>query len=180
MVEDLALTIRRGVLADADMLSDLGARIFSDSFAAFNKPQDIAMYLATAFNPARQAAELSDPHTTFLIADVDQRPAGYARLVLGPPPPPECVDDPDAMEIARFYVSHPWHGTGVAAQLMAASIDHARALGRRTIWLGVWQHNPRALAFYRKWNFREVGEHRFEFGTDTQSDIVMQRSVDLP
>jgi ribosomal protein S18 acetylase RimI-like enzyme len=49
----------------------------------------------------------------------------------------------------------------------------ARDLGGRTLWLGVWERNPRAIAFYTKCGFADVGEHAFVFGTEQQSDRVM-------
>ena len=60
---------------------------------------------------------------------------------------------------------------------MRACLDEARNAGYETIWLGVWERNARAQAFYRKWNFRAVGDHIFQLGSDSQRDIVMERKV---
>jgi ribosomal protein S18 acetylase RimI-like enzyme len=77
------------------------------------------------------------------------------------------------VELARFYVDRPWHGRGVARELMDAARAAARNLGGRTFWLGVWEHNPRAIAFYAKCGFRDVGSHKFLVGSDLQTDRVM-------
>ena len=61
---------------------------------------------------------------------------------------------------------------------MQAAIDEAQRRGHDTLWLGVWEHNPRARAFYRKWGFVEVGTHIFVLGSDPQTDILMQRVMD--
>ncbi len=45
--------------------------------------------------------------------------------------------------------------------------------GAKTLWLGVWERNDRAHAFYEKCGFADVGEHIFLFGTDPQTDRVM-------
>jgi ribosomal protein S18 acetylase RimI-like enzyme len=76
-----------------------------------------------------------------------------------------------------LYASQEWLGRGVGGALMQACIDEGRQKGFRTLWLGVWEHNNRARAFYRKWNFREVGEHIFRLGDDSQTDILMERSI---
>ena len=47
--------------------------------------------------------------------------------------------------------------------------------GSTTAWLGVWEHNPRAIAFYRKWGFTPVGEHCFAVGDDPQRDVILER-----
>ena len=170
-----AVTIRRGVVADAALLSDLGARTFSDTFAADNTPEDLAEYMATSFNVARQTAELKDPASTFLIAEVDGRAAGYAKLHDGKPE--KGVEGAKPVELVRLYVSREWLGLGVGQQLMRACLDEARQAGHETIWLGVWERNARAQAFYRKWNFRTVGEHEFQLGSDLQRDLLMERSL---
>jgi ribosomal protein S18 acetylase RimI-like enzyme len=170
-----ALTIRRGTLADAALLSELGARTFSETFAADNTSEDMAAYIATSFNVARQTAELEDPASTFLIAEVDRSAAGYAKLHDGEPE--ECVEGPKPIELVRLYVLRDWLGRGIGEQLMRACLDEARQAGHETIWLGVWERNGRAQAFYRKWNFRTIGEHIFQLGSDLQRDFLMERPL---
>ncbi len=178
MTQIPGLTIRRGTLKDAGLLSELGARTFSEAFAADNSPEDLAAYIATSFNVAQQTVELEDPCSTFLIAEVDGRAAGYAMLHDGEPE--KDVEGANPVEIVRLYASRDWLGRGIGEQLMRACLDEARQTGHETIWLGVWERNARAQAFYRKWNFRTVGEHLFQLGADLQRDIVMERSLTTP
>ena len=175
MTQIPAPTIRRGTIADAGLLSELGARTFSETFAADNTPEDLAAYIATYFNVERQTAELEDPASTFLIAEVDGRAAGYAKLHDGEPE--QGIEGANPVELVRLYVLREWLGRGIGEQLMRACIDEARQAGHETIWLGVWERNGRAQAFYRKWNFRAVGEHMFQLGSDLQRDILMERPV---
>lgn len=169
------VTIRRGTVEDAGLLSELAARTFSETFAADNTPEDLAEYIATSFNIARLTSELEDPASTFLIAEVDGNAAGYARLHDGEPE--KCIEGANPVELVRLYVLREWLGRGVGEQLMRASLDEARQAGHETVWLGVWERNARAQAFYRKWNFRTVGEHVFPLGSDLQRDIVMERAL---
>jgi ribosomal protein S18 acetylase RimI-like enzyme len=60
---------------------------------------------------------------------------------------------------------------------MGACIDEAKHAGHDSVWLGVWERNVRAQAFYRKWNFRTVGEHMFRLGADLQRDLIMERRL---
>src|SRR5690349_17408486 len=175
MTQIPGLTIRRGTIEDAALLSELGARTFSETFAGDNTPENLAAYMAASFNVAEQTAELQDPGSTFLIAEVDGRAAGYAKLHDGEPE--KGIEGPKPIELVRLYASREWLGRGVGQQLMRACIDEARQMGHETIWLGVWEHNPRAQAFYRKWNFREVGEHMFQLGSDLQRDLLMERAL---
>jgi len=169
------VTIRRGTVEDAGLLSELAARTFSETFAADNTPEDLAEYIATSFNIARLTSELEDPASNFLIAEVDGNAAGYARLHDGEPE--KCIEGANPVELVRLYVLREWLGRGVGEQLMRACLDAARRAGHETVWLGVWERNARAQAFYRKWNFRTVGEHVFPLGSDLQRDIVMERAL---
>lgn len=168
-------TIRRGTLQDAGLLSELGAQSFSETFAGDNTPEDLAAYLAVSFSVERLTSELEDPDSKFLLAEIDGRAAGYAMLRDGEPE--KGVEGAKPVELVRLYVLREWLGRGVGQQLMRACLDEARQAGYETIWLGVWERNERAQAFYRKWNFRTVGEHMFELGSDLQRDLLMERAL---
>lgn len=167
--------IRRAKPNDAGLLAELGARTFFETFAADNSPANMAAYLASAFSEAQQAAEVADPYSAFHIAETVGVAAGYAMLRSGSTPDSVTNDNP--IELVRLYVSQQYLGRGVGAALMRICIDEARNNGHRTLWLGVWEHNHRAQAFYRKWNFSEVGTHIFQLGDDAQTDILMERSI---
>jgi|SRR5687767_8901593 len=168
-------TIRRGTLQDTELLAELGARTFSETFAGDNTPENMAAYIAAAFAPEQIAADLADPRCVFQIAEADGVALGYAMLRSGTTP--EQVTGERPIELVRLYVSQDSLGSGVGAALMRACLDEAKRDGYQTLWLGVWEHNNRAQTFYRKWNFREVGTHLFQLGDDPQTDLLMQRRI---
>ena len=170
-----ATTVRRGTAADAVMLAELAARTFSDTSASDNRAEDMAAYLPAHFAPGIQRAELADAANTYLIAERTGDSVGYALVRAGPAP--ASVGSEPAVEVVRIYVDRPWFGRGVAPVLMDACIVEARRRGARTLWLGVWERNPRAIAFYRKCGFRDVGSQTFQLGDDVQSDRVMARDI---
>lgn len=169
------VAIRRANPGDAGLLADLGARTFSETFSTENTPEDMAAYLASSFNLTRQAAELADTASTFFIAEVGGSAAGYAKLHAGEPE--EGIEGAKPVELVRLYVLREWLGRGVGEALMRACVEEAHRAGHETIWLGVWERNERAQAFYRKWDFRAVGKHVFQLGSDRQTDILMERAV---
>lgn len=174
MLESL-IAIRIAAAQDAELLAEIGARTFRRTFARDNKPEDMAAYLAAAFGPALQAAELADPGTTFLIAEVGRETVGYARLVRAPGP--ECIPAGRPIEIRRIYAVEAWLGRGVGAALMRACLAEAERQLSDVIWLDVWERNTRAIAFYRRWGFAEVGTQAFVLGSDVQHDLLMARPV---
>jgi GNAT superfamily N-acetyltransferase len=169
------VSIRRATADDNLLLARLGARTFYDTFACDNTAEDMAAYLADSFSPRKQAEELADPLTVFLIAEIDEEAAGYAKLQAAEPS--DCITGPSPIELVRLYALKDWIGHGIGATLMQACLDEAGRRGYQTMWLGVWERNLRAQAFYRKWGFVEVGTHIFQLGDDRQTDILMQRQI---
>jgi ribosomal protein S18 acetylase RimI-like enzyme len=167
--------IRRATFADAKLLTELGARTFVETFAADNSTENMSAYLSAAFIVEQQANELSDPERSVFIAEIEGRGVGYAMLL--PDDAPSEITGEKPIELVRLYVSKESIGSGVGAALMQACLDEAAARDFQTIWLGVWENNRRAQAFYRKWKFEEVGTHVFQLGDDPQRDLLMQRAV---
>ena len=166
------MNIRYGKPNDARMLAELGARTFYEAFARDNTPENIASYLRNSFSPEIQLRELSRPDNIFLIAEAESIPVGYAQLVLDSRD--ESIRSAKPLELRRIYAKQQYIGKGVGRELMDASIQEARQRGYDCIWLGVWEKNQRAVEFYIKWGFREVGTHVFALGKDLQKDFVME------
>ena len=171
-------TIRIGTPIDAAALTALAVRTFRDTYERFNTPEDMALHIAQAFGPAQQGRELVDPELVTLVVEINGDLAGYAQLRRKQPP--ECVDGEQPNELWRFYVDKGWHGQGIAQALMDRVYAEAARAGARTLWLGVWEKNDRALAYYRKSGFVDVGAHVFTVGSDRQTDRVMVRGVGRP
>jgi len=173
VISGVAVHIRRGVVADAGELAGFAARTFAETFGADNRPEDLEAYLASAFGEARQAAELSDPALITLLAEGDDGSlAAYAQLV-ATDALPACVRARRPIQLKRFYVGAAGRGSGLAQRLMTSVRAAARAAGASDLWLGVWERNPRAIAFYVKEGFADVGSTTFLLGTDPQVDRVM-------
>jgi ribosomal protein S18 acetylase RimI-like enzyme len=173
--EKISPLIRYATMDDAAMLTRLCVRTFYDAFRDACSPEDMRLYLATWFTEERIGRELSDPRATFLIAEAEAAPTGYAKLRTEGVP--MSVSDPDAIELERLYVEQQYLGQGVGPALMQVCLDEARRQGHHTIYLGVWEENHRAQAFYRKWDFVKVGTHTFMMGNDAQTDWWMERKL---
>jgi ribosomal protein S18 acetylase RimI-like enzyme len=167
-------TIRYAIPDDAAALAALGARTFQDTYAAFNTAENMTLHLTSAFSPEQQRAEIEDPNGFILVAQAEALIA-YAQVTREIVPPD--VGDAHALEIKRFYVDRSWHGLGVAQRLMTETFKAAAERGAATVWLTVWDQNPRAIAFYRKVGFRDAGIHPFQLGSELQSDILMVKAL---
>ncbi len=160
---------------DAAALAEMGERTFVETFAAANRAEDMAAFIPRAYGETHQRRELEDPRIVTLIVENGGTFAAFAQLRRGDAPP--CVVADDIIEIQRFYVDRAWHGRGIAQSLMRECERVAQSLGAAAMWLGVWEHNARAIAFYEKCGFRDVGSQPFLLGSDLQTDRVMVRQL---
>lgn len=165
------MTIRTATVGDAAVLAELARRTFYDTFASTNDPTDMALFLAESYGVDQQTLELNSRDITTLLVEEDGAAIAFAQVRADHVP--ACVSGADPIELWRFYVSQEWHGRGIAQRLMDQVKAEARARGARTLWLGVWEWNDRARAFYVKCGFTVAGDHIFLFGTDPQTDLVM-------
>ena len=160
--------IRHATAADASPLAEFGARTFQQTFGAVNRAEDMAQYLERTYGETLQSREIADPRIITLLVEENQQLIGFAQMK---------IESAEKIELARFYVDPDRHGHGIAQRLMSASIDEAKRRGASTIWLGVWERNDRAIAFYKKSGFRDTGSHPFLVGSDLQTDRVMEREL---
>jgi ribosomal protein S18 acetylase RimI-like enzyme len=174
-VSDLRVTVRRATVADAAALADLGARLFFETYEGETPPADMAAFLAEAHGIEQQTRELSDPQIATFVAQCEGTLVGYTQVRVNPAPAGTTKDA--SVELWRLYVDRRWHGRGVADALFSQGLDAARALGAKNIWLSVWEHNPRAIAYYRKRGFEPAGSHDFRVAGSSYRDLVMVRSV---
>ena len=174
---DDVVRLRRAAQTDAVALSRAAARFFTHTFGGANRPEDLAAYLTDAFSELRQRAELSDPNSRIWLATMGEDILGYAHVRLARAPAGKASAESRQVEIARIYADHRWHGRGLGGVLMRMCVAAARDWGADVLWLGVWEKNPRAIAFYEKQGFQAIGEQPFLLGTDLQRDLVMARRL---
>jgi ribosomal protein S18 acetylase RimI-like enzyme len=167
--------IRTAERRDAGALARLAESTFREAFGAANTPANMDAHCAAAYGEAIQAAEIADSAAETLLVERGGELIAYAQLRRGPSPPFVPASSP--VEIRRFYVDRSWHGRGVAQQLMTHLLSSVGRAGADVVWLGVWEHNPRAIAFYTRWGFLPAGDQVFELGSDPQRDLVLARPL---
>ncbi len=170
----MSLAYRLATAADGAALADMGRRCFVETFAPHFPAGDMAIHLERMFGPTGLAEELKDPAYRVRVAEEDGEAAAYLKLAPMTLPIPH---EPDALEIKQLYVLEPWQGAGVAAALMDWAVGRARADGAPAIYLSVWEHGARAIAFYRRQGFETVGVAPFVLGTRTYQDPVMRLAL---
>ena len=174
-MENRDIEIREAGPVDAELVADIARRTFVDSFGRYNTAENMRIFLEEQFPREKQMAEVGAPGRIFLLAYVEGEPAGYASLRVSEPP--HGLEGLHAIEIVQVYSEQRMIGKGVGPALMQACLDVAKQRGFDWVWLGVWEHNHRAQAFYRKWGFERFGEHIFFVGLDAQTDWWMRKKL---
>ena len=178
----MPVTVRRALESDAEGLSRLAALTFPLACTPQTSAEFLATHIATRLDAASFRRHLADPACVVLLADVGDStdPVGYTMLVGGEPTDPDvagAIRFRPTVSLERCYVHPDHHGSGVATQLMTATLDAARETGAAGIWLGVSVENDRANAFYARHGFEQVGTKRFHIGDAWEDDHVRERKL---
>ncbi|MEZ4991035.1 MAG: GNAT family N-acetyltransferase [Saprospiraceae bacterium] len=156
-------------------LRDLAIRTFVDTYAIHNTEEVMADYLQQAFNKQQLQRELSHPESEFYVLICGPDWVGYIKLNEGSAQTEN--QGGEAMEIERIYVDNRFHGQGLGKMMIVKALAVAREKNKERIWLGVWEHNPRAIRFYQGQGFEKTGTHVFRIGGEDQIDWVMEIEV---
>ncbi len=174
----MSITVKYATAADAESIALLSRQSFYDTFAEFNSKEDMDLFMNESFSFEKLVAEVGAPANIFIAAFMEAELVGYAKLTASENPPELGGDK--AIEIGRIYAAQKTIGKGVGKMLMQQCIQLATEKNKEVIWLGVWEHNQRAISFYQKFGFEKFGEHDFILGNDVQTDWLMKKSLMLP
>ncbi len=172
----MALMMRRCGQNDIAALRTLSLDTFTAAFGHLNTPENMAAYCAQAFGEDALHRQLETLGTSFWFLEKDGVLAGYMKLNMGSAQ--TDFHGENALEIERIYVAAGFMGHGLGGYMLGQAARLAREAGKDFLWLGVWEHNTRAIRFYESHGFRPAGTHAFLLGDDAQTDIIMR--LDLP
>ncbi|RDL42515.1 Acyl-CoA N-acyltransferases (Nat) [Venustampulla echinocandica] len=171
---DGPITTRPALPSDAVEIARIGATSFTAAFGHSIPAADMAAYLESDFSIAATSATLHSPLMTTIVAVApDGAITGYAQLREGTTEP--CINQRDlpTVELQRLYMSTEWMGKRIGPMLMQRADEIAREMGKKTMWLGVWEENYRAQKVYEKLGYRKVGDHEFVSGECVQTDWIL-------
>ncbi|HEX8639085.1 MAG TPA: GNAT family N-acetyltransferase [Pyrinomonadaceae bacterium] len=169
------LSIRRADVTDKNIICALGVATFYEAYFEQDDSHDLANYVLESFGSERMEGELNDANSTFFIAELNGRAVGYAKLRENSAV--DCLKSANGVELQRIYLLERAKGRGVGAALLNRCLEVARAKGYEMLWLGVWELNSAALAFYEKAGFVKAGEVLFPYGASVGTNCVMK--IDL-
>jgi len=169
------ITIKRCNHEDLQTLQEISIETFNATFKDQNSPENMTAYLEKAFNVNQLEKELFNTSSEFFFVSVNHEVAGYLKLNTN-----EAQSEPmgeEALEIERIYIKSEFQKHGLGKILFNRAIEIAREQNKNKIWLGVWEKNDNAIAFYKKLGFIETGAHSFYMGDEEQMDLIMIKTL---
>lgn len=153
-------------------LQELGKQTFFETFADTNTADDMDKYLNKNFSDKQLTKELNNPYSAFYLAMINDKAVGYLKVNWLQAQTEH--QDKQALEVERIYVLKEFHGKKVGQALYEKALTIAKNKKSKYLWLGVWEHNPKAIGFYEKNGFIAFDKHIFIVGVDKQTDILMK------
>jgi GNAT superfamily N-acetyltransferase len=166
---------RLAVPADALCLSVLGTQVFLDTYATQGIRPAIAREVVEHFSVGAVTGLLASPSITILVAEQAGHLIGFAQLTRGSRH--ELVPFEPAVELNRLYVQEPFTSKGVGRALLQQAEELAASQGARALWLTAWVGNPRALAFYARQGYEELGASSYVYEGEEYETRVFVKEV---
>lgn len=163
--------IRECTLKDVISLQYIATKTFVDTFEAYNTPEDMEKYLKKAYSIEKLQNELLKEESRYYVLEIDNHVKGYLKLNWG-----NEQSEPmgkDTLEIQCLYIDVQYKRNGYGKKLIDFSVEKALELQKNSVWLGVWENNTNAIAFYQSLGFKKTGSHSFWVGDDEQIDFIM-------
>jgi len=172
----MAIAVKKCTLEDVHTLRELAYVTFDETFRDQNTEESMQAYLESAFTLEKLEKELTHPASRFYFVYYDGDVAGYLKVNVDDAQTEEMGED--ALEIQRIYILRKYQKLGLGKILFNKALEIAKELGKKKVWLGVWENNENALAFYRKMGFAKTGAHSFYMGDEEQTDYILTKVLD--
>ncbi|OUL61480.1 GNAT family N-acetyltransferase [Flavobacterium sp. AJR] len=170
-----SIILEKVTIADIEKLQNIGRQTFLETFSLPNTEENMNNYLSSSFAFDKLKKEIENPDSKFFFAVLNNEVIGYLKVNSGKAQTE--LGDNNALEIERIYVSKEFLGKKVGQLLYDKALQIAKEKNVGYVWLGVWEENHRALAFYKKNGFVEFDKHIFKLGNDEQTDIMMKLTI---
>lgn len=171
----MELSLRRCTGNDVDVLMEISKSTFIAAFEQHNDPEDFKNYLKEAFAKEKLQSELENKNSAFYFVYLGEVLVGYFKTNRGEAQTE--VKDSQSLELERIYVVPSYQGMKIGGWMIEKVIQLASDENMKYVWLGVWEHNPRAIKFYQKLGFQKFGTHPYYIGKDEQTDWLLRLRV---
>ncbi|MFC4798365.1 GNAT family N-acetyltransferase [Neobacillus sp. GCM10023253] len=171
----MTINIKKCTLEDLHTLQEISYETFNETFKDQNSPENMIAYLERAFNLNQLKIELSNLSSQFFFIYFNNDVAGYLKVNINDAQSEEMGEE--SLEVERIYIKKEFQKHGLGKDLLNKALEIAMERNKKKIWLGVWEKNENAIAFYKKMGFVQTGAHSFYMGDEEQTDFIMAKTL---
>lgn len=171
----MTMNIKKCTLEDSSELQEISVETFYETFKDQNSSEQINAYLEKAFDLSQLEKELANRFSQFFFVYFNHEVAGYLKINTDDAQSEEMGDE--SLEIERIYIIKKFQKHGLGMHLLNKAEEIAMERKKKKIWLGVWEENENAIAFYKKKGFVKTGSHSFYMGDEEQVDLIMTKKL---
>ena len=171
----MSIHFQKCTIENLPQLRPIALTTFWDTYGTMNTPENIVSYLKSSFDESHLKKEINHPDSDFYLLQNDGQEVGYFKINTGAAQTESMPDN--YLEIERIYILNTYHGKGFGRRMIDFIKEIAIAKRKNVIWLGVWEKNPKAIAFYERMGFNAFGKHEFVVGDEAQVDIMMKMEL---
>ena len=157
------------------LLRDISIQTYRDTFADSNSEVLMQKYFDDALTLEKLLGEMQTAGSSFYFIYLHDNLAGFLKVNEDKAQSDDVLQN--SIEIERFYICKNYLRKGLGKRLMAFACELAKQSNRSSLWLGVWEGNFSALAFYKAQGFYKIGEHPFDMGGDIQTDLLFKKDI---
>jgi len=169
------IKIEKAGINDVTKLQKIARKTCEETFATESNGENMRKYLEISFSIKKLTEEITNPESEFYLAYLEDEVIGFFKINSGNAQ--NELQDSRALELERIYVAKEFHGKKVGQLLFETVLKIAKQRNAEYIWLGVWEFNHRAMRFYIKNGFVRFGEHKFIFGDEEETDLLMKLEI---
>jgi len=171
----MVINIKKCTIEDLCILQEISYETFNETFKQQNSPENMKAYLERAFNLKQLEKELSNTSSEFFFVYFNDEVTGYLKVNINDAQSEEMSDE--SLEIERIYIKNKFQKHGLGKYLLNKAMEIAMKHHKKKVWLGVWEKNENAIAFYKKMGFVRTGSHSFYMGDEEQMDFIMTKTL---
>ncbi|MBM7601039.1 ribosomal protein S18 acetylase RimI-like enzyme [Virgibacillus halotolerans] len=171
----MTINLKKCTIEDLRKLREISYQTFDETFKDQNSPENMKTYLEQAFNLKQLEKELSNVSSQFFFVYYNDEVAGYLKVNINDAQSEEMGDE--SLEMERIYIKNKFQRHGLGKYLLDKAMKMVMDHDKKKIWLGVWEKNENAIAFYKKMGFVHTGSHAFYMGDEEQIDLIMIKTL---
>jgi ribosomal protein S18 acetylase RimI-like enzyme len=170
------IRIEKAQIEDLEVIALLGRLTWYESHGPYVEDKnDVTKYLNKNFSILKTTENLNNPNIQYSIIYVDDLPAGYAKIILKKAQ--ENIESQNNCQLERIFILNEFIPLKIGQKLMSFVEEQAKELHSDTLWLSVYIKNNRAIRFYERNDFKNVGELNFSVNDKSYENIVFSKAL---